>query len=203
METQELENLPEEGGEPEKKRFDFARELYEWVDSLVFAFVGIVVVFAFLANVFYVDQTSMTHTLEENEMVMILRLPYTPKRGDIILFTKHGYAYNEDTGSYNPLVKRVIGLPGDELDFVLDGNTGKVLLNGEALDEPYIREAMTYWGSTPLPVIVPPDSVFVMGDNRNKSSDSRNSEIGLVEQRSILGPVVLRLTPLNKFGSVK
>jgi signal peptidase I len=203
----EESNLSIEPGKPEKKPFDLAREIYEWADSVVFAFVGIVVVFAFIASVFYVNQNSMTNTLQDGEMIMISRLPYTPKHGDIILFTKYGWhsSYNPSTGQYNPLVKRVIGLPGDVIDYAEENGNGVVFLNGEELDEPYIREAMTRWGgsqSLALPFTIPEGSVFVMGDNRNFSQDSRNSDIGFIDGRSILGRVVLRITPLNKFGSV-
>jgi signal peptidase I len=97
----------------------------------------------------------------------------------------------------------VIGLPGDVIGY--EEESGTVLLNGEELDEPYIREAMIRWSGTPsmaLPVIVPEGSVFVMGDNRNFSQDSRNADIGFIDNRSILGRVVLRITPFNKFGPV-
>ncbi|MDR0326429.1 MAG: signal peptidase I [Oscillospiraceae bacterium] len=198
---------PGESGEPEKKKVDLAMELFDWAQSLVFAFVGIVLLFAFVASVFSVSQTSMTNTLQDSEMVMISRLPYTPRHSDIILFTKYGWqsSYNENTGQYSPLVKRVIGVPGDEIEFVMDGAVGTVFRNGEPLDEPYIREPMTYWAhgqSIPQYFVVPEGCVFVMGDNRNGSHDSRLTDIGFVDERSILGRVILRVTPLNKFGPV-
>ncbi|MDR0293695.1 MAG: signal peptidase I [Oscillospiraceae bacterium] len=197
---------PETGGEPEKKKFDPARELFDWAQSLVLAFVAIVLIFTYAAGVFKVDQSSMTNTLQDGDMVMISRLPYTPKRGDIILFTKYGWqgSVNEETGQYSPLVKRVIGLSGDMIDF--DGASGTLFINGEPQDEPYIRAPMDRWTSsqTPisLPVKVEDGCVFVMGDNRNGSLDSRSADIGFVDRRSILGRVVLRMTPLNRFGPV-
>ena len=207
QQPEEAGNAPDGGGEPETKKVDLAMELFDWAQSLVFAFVGIVLLFAFVVSVFSVSQTSMTNTLQDGEMVMISRLPYTPRHGDIVLFTKYGWqsSYNETTGQYSPLVKRVVGLPGDEIEFVMDGTTGTVFRNGTALDEPYIREPMTHWGSSqtmPLSFTVPEDSYFVMGDNRNGSHDSRASDIGFVDRRSILGRVILRVTPLSKFGPV-
>ena len=214
FEYEERPGEPEEGGgpdgngEPEPKKIDFARELFDWAQSLVFAFVGIVLLFAFAASVFSVTQTSMTNTLQDGEMVMISRLPYTPKHGDVILFTKYGWqrSYNEDTGQYSPMVKRVIGLPGDEIDFLMDGNTGTLYRNGTPLDEPYIRDPMLRWAgdmAMPLPLKVPENCVFAIGDNRNGSHDSRYADIGFIDRRGILGPVILRVTPLSKFGPVK
>jgi signal peptidase I len=194
-----MEDKKSAGNPPEKRKFDIAREIYEWADAVVFAFVGLVLVFAFLAGFFYVNLTSMQDTLKDGEMMMVSRLPYNPRHGDIVIFSKHGFSFNEATGQYNTLVKRVIGLPGDTLEF----KDGTLYINDIAQEEPYIRESNWIWrGDMPNPVTVPEDKVFVLGDNRNVSQDSRNSQIGFVETRSVLGRVILRLTPLNKFGPV-
>lgn len=206
---EELAGLFEEL-KPKKKRFDLAFELYDWAHSLVFAFVGFVLVLSFGAGIFSVSQTSMTNTLQEGEMVIVSRLPYTPKNGDIVLFVKHGWegSRNHKTGLYNPLIKRVIGIEGDTLEY--DGQTLKV--NGNAVDEPYILNRMQGWEElwfsrdglmTDRKLTVPEGKSFVMGDNRGGSLDSRNAIIGFVDNRSILGPAVLRVSPLNKFGPIK
>jgi signal peptidase I len=181
---------------PEKKQFDLAKELFDWAQVPVYAFVSIVLLFTFVASVFSVTMTSMTDTLQEGDRLIISRLPYRPKRGDIILFTPYGYSFNQNTGQFNPMVKRIVGLPGDELEYIQE--TGTILRNGEALDEPYIREPMRKWGSMPERLTVPEGYVFVMGDNRNNSSDSRSEGIGFVDRRSILGRVILRMTPLDQ-----
>lgn len=182
-------------GQPKKARFDLAAELFDWVRYIVVSFVAIMLVFTFAASVYSIEQGSMTNTLDPGNRVLVSRLSYTPRRGDIVLFVKHGYS---DT----PLIKRVIGLPGDVIDY----DSGTLYLNGEALDEPYIREPMTHWTRseqpTEYPATVPDGCVFVIGDNRNDSKDSRMAEIGFVDQRSILGHVLLRVAPLTKFGPV-
>jgi signal peptidase I len=193
----------------EKPKIDLAEEIFDWAQSLVFAFVGIVLLFAFGVSVFSVSQQSMTNTLQEGEMVMISRLPYTPRHDDVILFTKYGWrsaqAFNADTGQYNPMVKRVIGIAGDELFY--DDETDTLYRNGDVLDEypAIIREPMTRWAvSSPMPMrlTVPDGHVFVMGDNRNGSHDSRSGDIGFVDERSILGRVILRVWPFSQFGPV-
>jgi signal peptidase I len=191
---------------PKKKKFDLAFELYDWAHSLVFAFVGFVLILSFAAGIFSVSQTSMTDTLQPGEMVIVSRLPYTPKKGDIVLFVKHGWmsSYNHDTGLYNPLIKRIVGLPGDEL--VYDSAEETLYINGDPVDEPFIKGQMLRWADERLmeegKVIVPEGNIFVMGDNRGGSHDSRNADIGFVDTRSILGPAVLRVSPFSKFGRI-
>ncbi|MDR0293694.1 MAG: signal peptidase I [Oscillospiraceae bacterium] len=188
----------------DKKTFDPARELFEWAQMLVFAFVSFVLVLTFVAGQFEIRQESMTNTLQEYDRVIISRLPYTPRRGDVILFTKYGWRDSSaETGQDSPLAKRVIGLPGDVIDF--DDTSGTLFINGEPQDEPYIKAPMRIWAyelPMPRPVTVEEGCVFVMGDNRNGSHDSRSTDIGLVDRRSILGRVLLRVAPLKAFGPV-
>ncbi|MDR1691872.1 MAG: signal peptidase I [Oscillospiraceae bacterium] len=199
------ELTPGNGGEaPKKEQFDIAKELYEWAQSLVSAIVGIVLVFVFIASVFSVRQYSMQDTLQEQDMLLISNLFYTPKRGDIVMFSKYGVtaSYNPDTGNYSPFVKRVIGLPGDEISYT----DGVLRINGEELREDYIREQDWRWSSfsedSQGTLIVPEGQYFLMGDNRNASRDSRSSDIGFVDRRCIIGRVLIRLLPLNRIGTV-
>ncbi|MDR1668403.1 MAG: signal peptidase I [Oscillospiraceae bacterium] len=192
---------PEEQREP-KEKLDMAKELYEWAQSLVSAIVGIVLIFVFVASVFSVRQTSMLETLQENDMLLISNLFYTPQKGDIVMFSKFNVesSYDPETGNYKPFVKRVIGVPGDEIRF----EDGILYINNIPQNESdYIRDEVWRWnGSMDTALTVPPGQYFLMGDNRNGSRDSRDRSIGFVDRRCIIGRVLLRLLPLSRAGTV-
>lgn len=126
---------------------------------------------------------------------MIVRsLFYTPDRGDVIVFSRHDF---QDGAA---MVKRVIGLAGDVI--YVNAESGFVYLNGEPLYEPYTNGLVRVTGDISYPFTVPEGHVFVIGDNRNRSTDSRDSQIGPVDEREILGQVVLVIMPFNRFGSL-
>ncbi len=187
-----------------KEKFDIARELYEWAQSLVSAIVGIVLVFVFVASVFSVRQYSMLETLQERDMLLISNLFYTPQRGDIVMFSKYGVdsSYDPQTGNYSPFVKRVIGIPGDEIRY----ENNQLYINDEIQNEEYLRDQNWVWNvfmsTSPVSFTVPEGQYFLMGDNRNSSRDSRDETIGFVDRRCILGRVLLRLLPLRNIGTV-
>lgn len=168
--------------------------LFEWYDSMVFALTAIVLVFVFLVRIITVSGYSMEPTLLWNDRVAVQSLPYTPERGDVVVLD--GYT---DYG--DPLVKRIIAVGGDTLD--IDFSTGTVTLNGEQLDEPYISAPTSRSYDVIFPVVVPEGYVFVMGDNRPNSLDSRSSEVGFIDERDILGKVLLRVFPLGRFGAIQ
>lgn len=145
--------------------------------------------------------------------MLISRLFYTPKVGDIVVFSKmDGEFIDKKTGRESALVKRVIGTPGDNVK--IDYIENAVYVNGEKLDEPYLAPNTTmrppyysesgYQSPDVMEVTVSPGCVFVVGDNRNVSWDSRDPyKVGEVDQRYILGRLLLRVYPLNKFGPVR
>ena len=141
--------------------------IYEWLDSLVFAFITILLVFTFAFRVVGVSGESMVPTLQ------------------------NGDSLNE------PLIKRVIAVGGDTLD--IDFITGEVFVNGELLDEPYIAEATRRGFDTTFPLTVPEGCLFVMGDNRNNSLDSRSSTIGFIDERYVLGVAEFRFFPVGNW----
>ena len=145
-----------------------------------------------------VKQTSMEDTLHENDYMVMYRLAYkkhAPERGDIIIFQSD--LLNEDSGRDKLLIKRVIGLPGDEIMI----SDGQVYINGEKYLEDYLKDGYTPAFEIPPEggtYTVPEDSYFCMGDNRVGSVDSRRSEVGVVPGEAIKGKVVVRLFPFNK-----
>ena len=186
------------------KKTSFIKELIAQAELIVIAFSIIILVFSFVARTSRVEGTSMENTMYHNEFVLISNLFYTPEKEDIIVFHQTGYKFNE------PIVKRVIGLPGDTVKIEYFGDSSmKVTVtdkdgNTEVLQEDYIKcvdsRPAAYNNRT---IYVEEGTVFVMGDNRNNSADSRDINIGLVDQRRILGKVVLRLFPISRFGTVE
>ena len=168
------------------------KEILEWIKVFALA-----IVFAFVITQFIkptlVRGDSMYSTLEEGDYLIINRMAYKfkePQRGDIIVFKSD---LQQDDGTTKDLVKRVIGIPGDTVKI----ENGKVYVNGEELVEPYLDEDIT---SGEVDTVVPKDSVFVLGDNRKISLDSRYADVGFIKESDILGKVFIRLYPFNKIG---
>lgn len=145
-----------------------------------------------------VKQSSMEDTLHENDYMIMYRQAYRshgPERGDIIIFQSS--MPDENTGNDKLLIKRAIGLPGDEI-MILDG---QLYINGAAYNEDYLKDGYTpsyeipYEGES---LTIPDGKYFVLGDNRAGSIDSRRNEVGLVDSSQIKGKVIVRLFPFNK-----
>jgi len=170
------------------------RGLYDWMQSVVMIFLPAILLLTFVGQTIPVYGRSMSPTLLHGERMLVRSIFYTPQRGDIVIFSRH------DIHNGTPLVKRVIGLAGDEVN--VNPETGLVYLNGEALDEPYISERIRSdrIGNITYPHTVPEGHVFVIGDYRNDSLDSRSSRIGPVDEREILGRAVAILLPLSRAG---
>ena len=168
-------------------------EIYDWLQCIVVALVTSILIFVFLGRVTGIIGPSIEKTLFNDDRVIISNLFYTPKQGDIIIWTKESF-------SKDPIVKRVIATENQTVD--MNFTTGEVFVDGALLDEPYINDQMWKKYDIKFPVKVPEGSLFVMGDNRNVSWDSRASEIGMVDERCILGKVYALVSPLNRFGLV-
>lgn len=180
---------------PENKEtaFDLKKEVVEWVETLVWAVVTVVLIFTFIARTATVDGISMLPTLEHGDQLIISHLGYTPKYGDIVVIAPPGYADK-------PLIKRVIATEGQEVN--IDFENGIVYVDGKALDETYINEPTYLDEGAEFPQVVPQGSIFVLGDNRNHSKDSRHPTVGMVDKRYVLGKEVLRFMPFDKIGVV-
>ena len=185
------ENIPEfNGGEPDKdgESTDARMELYDWLQCIVSAIICGIFIFVFLGRTIGVDGHSMMQTLHDRDRVIMSNLFYTPRNGDIVVFQAPSDAFGG-----TPLVKRVIAVAGQTID--IDFDSGEVFLDGSVLDEPYINELTRNRDSFAGPLTIPEGFIFVMGDNRNRSSDSRNSRVGLVDTRYILGKVLFIIIP--------
>jgi signal peptidase I len=195
------------------------RTALNWIGMAAFAFI----ISMFLQSEVFasptVDQSSMENTLYSKQRMIVDKLSYNftePDRGDIVIFLRNGekgniademlrnmelftnrFVKNEEIEiKHEMLVKRVIGVAGDEVDI----KDGFVYINGEALEEPYAK-GLTYPGDVPMPVTVGEEQLFVLGDNREVSIDSR--EFGLVDYAQLEGKAVFRISPINKIGILK
>lgn len=166
-------------------------EIYDWMQSLVFALIICIIVFVFIFRIVDVSGDSMNPTLLNGDKLVVSDVFYKPKQGDIVIFRKDEY-------KAEALVKRVIATEGQTIE--IDFDRGRVYVDGELLDEPYIAEPTHNQLDFQGPQTVPEGCVFVMGDNRNASSDSRKAEIGMVDERLIVGKVLLRVFPLDSIG---
>ncbi|MCL2105495.1 MAG: signal peptidase I [Oscillospiraceae bacterium] len=168
--------------------------VYELAEILVSAVLAIAVMFLFLFRFAGVVGTSMTPTLQHKDWLAVGAFARSPKRGDIIIIAQPN-DHNE------PLVKRVIATGGQVVDIA----EGRVLVDGAVIEEPYLpsgvvtSKAPPSQASVEFPVTVPEGFVFVMGDNRGGSSDSRYKEVGFIQEDYILGKVHLRLVPFGQF----
>ena len=162
--------------------------VYEWMDSFVFSVILILIVFTFGFRVVGVDGESMMPTLNNGDWLTVKAINTTIERGDIVVITQPNIT-NE------PLIKRVIAVGGDTLD--INFMSGEVKVNGEVIDEPYINAPTHNPGDFNKPIRIPEGYVFVMGDNRNASLDSRFSTIGVIDERYVLGVANARLFPFG------
>ncbi len=169
------------------------REMYQNVRTLVTVLAVLILVFTFVARIIVVSGPSMENTLQNGDAMLVWSLGYTPEQGDVVVLTKR--SYQEDS-----IVKRVIATGGQTVD--IDYATGTVYVDGMALEEDYIKEQMQVpsYGDMVNHVTVPEGCLFVMGDNRNQSADSRYPEIGIVDERCVIGRVVAVIFPFSNFG---
>lgn len=196
-EQKDQKAAPETKKPEEKKPWSLAADLYAWLQALTCALLVLIVVFTFCGRIIGVDGYSMEPTLDNKDMLLLQCVAYEPEPGDIVVLHK-------DFGDITtPIVKRVIAVGGQTVE--IDYSTNTVYVDGEMLDEPYLGEPImqpdsvymqdTYWE-------VPEGSVFVMGDNRNHSSDSRDERLGVVDNRYILGRALCVVLPFQHIGAI-
>ena len=161
------------------------RRAFRTLLKIALLFAAVCILFNMVFRLIYVDGESMMPTLENGDWIAACR-PAHVDRGEIVLT-------NTDNAHHARLIKRVIAFGGETVD--IDYDTGTVFINGAALEEPYLTDKTIAGGDVTFPLTVPQGCVFLLGDNRVNSVDSRYSEIGCVPQSDLIGPVVMRLLP--------
>lgn len=195
LEELELDIIDLDKEKVEEKEFSWVREI---ISTAVYLLAVVAVTFLFVQFVgqrTHVNGDSMNVTLEDGDNLIVDKLSYRfsePERYDIIVFP---YQYQEKTY----YIKRIIGMPGETVQII----DGMVYIDGEMLDESYGKEVMQYSGVASDPIELGNDEYFVLGDNRNNSSDSRDPSVGNIKEDQIIGKAFIRIWPLNKFGILK
>lgn len=173
-------------------RYGFSYNLADFMLSMVKVTGILVIVLMLFLRYAVVEGESMLPTFQDRDRVFAANVFYEPQRLDVVAVFDSKYYHK-------PLIKRVIGLEGDKIS--VDAAAGKVLVNDVALEEAYTLEPTTELGSVVYPVFVPEGYIFVMGDNRNNSRDSRFTEIGMIKLEAVIGKVVYRFFPFDKMTS--
>lgn len=188
----------------ENKQENIKTFIFDWLEVLVHAIIAVVICFSFFFRIATIDGPSMENTLLNGERVIISNLFYEPKVGDIVVISRNKensvFTMNE---SNTPIIKRIIATEGQTVD--IDFEQGVVYVDGIALDEPYTKTPTNRKWDIEFPVTVDEGCIFVLGDNRNDSLDSRDARIGeygMIDTRYILGHAVYRIFPFDKIGKL-
>lgn len=197
-----MSDTDKEKTEQTEKKQNITLSLLDFFEIIVFSVTAVILIFSFVMRLCVVDGGSMNSTLTNGERLLVSDIFYKPECGDIIVFHQTGANDNK------PMVKRVIAVGGETVDIDFDTWTVTVTDkdgNSRILEEPYAQFVGPMYsnkGNQTYPLYVPEGYVFVMGDNRYNSKDSRDSSLGVVDERRILGKAILRVSPFDKFGSI-
>lgn len=181
----------------EEQKYTWQQNVALYLHDMICMLVAVMAVLMLFLRIIVVDGPSMERTLLNGDyMLLVSNMFYKePKHGDVVVVSKQAY----DNGK--PIVKRVIATEGQTVD--IDFNEGVVYVDGVAQDEPYTKTLTTLKEGTAFPLVVEEGKVFVMGDNRNNSKDSRSTQIGQVDKREVLGKVAFILFPGMGMGGTE
>ncbi len=209
-----------------KSEFNIVKEVWEWFYTIALALIIAFTIKFYIVDIVRVDGPSMFPTLVNNDRLIVTKIGYKPVKSDIIILDsayKNRMAYYAEYEEINDTelnffsrlnlyfrlpdelkrkyyIKRVIAMEGD----IVDLQDGKVLINGEVLEEPYYEGITEITDiNTKYPFTVSEDCIFVMGDNRSNSKDSRSTSLGEVPVKAVAGKAVVRLWPINSIGTLK
>ena len=196
-------NINEQNISDEKTSSSVYTEFFDCITFIFSSILFFIILFTVALRIITVDGESMLPTLQDKNMLAVSDVGYEPQYEDVVIVysTK---LYSSTTKTYGKtIVKRVIGLPGDTIR--IDFGKGVVYRNGEALDEPYTHTLTNVQENFPnnREVTVPENRIFVLGDNRNNSKDSRSYDVGMIDMRYVVGKSLLRVWPFDQFGGVR
>ncbi len=185
---------PKKKKKEQKEPFSLAVSIYDLAEMIAVTSIGIMLLFSFILRLNVVDGISMEQTLYDNQFLAVWELGYEPEAGDIVII------HDQNAAPYDhPIVKRVIATGGQTVD--IDFNTWTLTVDGEVIDEPYRYldpASGTLTVEYSLPITLKENEIFVMGDNRNHSADSRQIEIGPVDERCVVGKAFMRIFPIDE-----
>lgn len=198
-----MDNSPEiiEIEEKKSKNSRNKLEIFDWLEIIVVSVAIVTILFTFIFKVVTIKGDSMVDTLHDGERIMISKLFYTPERGDIVVISRNEDNSTDYKSNETCIIKRIIATEGQIVD--IDFSKGVVSVDGVELEERYTYTPTNTRGDVEFPVVVPEGHVFVLGDNRNVSADSRKSTLGnngMVDTRNILGRALIRILPFDRFG---
>lgn len=163
---------------------------FDWTKSIVAIMFIMLFILTYFFRIVNVDGDSMKNTLINDEKLIVTSFMYTPTDGDIVVIS-HGQHLDE------PIIKRVIATEGETLK--IDFDKQKVYVNDKLIDEPYVSSEIVR-GDSVIPEIIPEGKIFVMGDNRAISNDSRYNQVGLIDVKDVIGKAQFRILPVDKIG---
>ncbi|MBE6854468.1 MAG: signal peptidase I [Ruminococcus sp.] len=194
---------------PRTEKSSVLDDICDLAESVLVSVFVVLLLFTFVFKVATVEGDSMKQTLHDGDRLILSDINYTPEYGDVVIINSwDAYLFDANgnpvagEGLNKRVVKRIIATGGQTLD--IDFKTGTVTVDGAVLDEPYINNPTTRdEGAFTYPITIPEGYVFVLGDNRGVSKDSRHPNVGLVAEVDIVGKVLLRVYPFSDFGTIE